>query len=171
MNNKKTIKKMAILAMLLAMGIALKQFYIPVGENLRIYFHFVVNMLVASMFPLGSVVIYAIAEDLIAFFLFPSGPFFPGYTLTAVVSCTIYWIFLHKEINLKNIIFAKASANVFANILLNSLWTSMLYSKGYIYYISKSVVKNLMMLPIEIIIFYLIYKLVKPIIEKFKNGD
>lgn len=169
MNNKKTIKKMAILAMLLAMGIALNQFYIPVGENLRIQFDFVVNMLVASMFPLGSVVVYAIVEDLIAFFLFPSGPFFPGYTLTAALSCTIYWIFLHKEVNLKNIIISKAIVNLCVHVLLNSVWSAMLYSKGYMYYMMKSVVKNITMLPIEIIIFYLIYRLVKPLLNKLSQ--
>ena len=163
-------RKMLILALLMAINIAISFFFIEVGPNLRLYFTFIVNMIVAANFSLPLVITYAIVEDFIAFFLFPSGPFFLGYTLTAVAGCVIYYIFLHKEINLKNIIIAKTLVNVFVNIALNSLWSSMLYSKGYIYYLTKSVVKNLAMLPIEIMLFYTIYKLIKPLLNKYMSN-
>lgn len=156
------------MAMFLALGIALNQPYIQVGENLKIYFYFIVNMIFASIFPLSDVLIYAALEDILSYFLFQSMyPFFPGYTLTAIISCLIYWLFLHKEVNLKNIIICKSIVNLIINVFLGSLWSAMLYSKGYIYYASKSLIKNSLMLPIEIIIFYYVYKLVKPIINKY----
>ena len=168
MNKEMTAKKLTIMAMFLALGIALNQPYIQVGENLQIYFYFIVNMLFASIFSLGDTLIYAVLEDIISFFLFQSMyPFFPGYTVTAMVSCAIYWLFLHKEVNLKNIIISKAIVNLAVNVLLGSLWSSMLYSKGYMYYMVKSLIKNVMMLPIEVIIFYYIYKLIKPLINKY----
>lgn len=168
MNNQKQIRKLAIMAMFLSIGIALNQPYIQVGENLKIYFYFIVNMLFASIFSLKDTIIYATLEDILSFFLFQSMfPFFPGYTLTAIISCSIYWLFLHKEVNLKNVVISKTLVNLGVNVLIGSLWSAMLYSKGYIYYASKSLVKNLTMLPIEIIIFYSVYKLVKPIIKKY----
>lgn len=163
-------RKMLILALLMAINVAISSMFIEVGPNLRLYFTYIVNMIVAANFSLPLVITYAIVEDFIAFFLFPSGPFFLGYTITAVVGCVIYHIFLHKEINLKNIIISKTLVNIFVNIGLNSLWSSMLFSKGYIYYFSKSVVKNLLMLPIEIIVFYTIYKLIKPLLNKYLNN-
>lgn len=163
-------RKMLILALLMAINVAISSIFIEVGPNLRLYFTYIVNMIVAANFSLPLVITYAIVEDFIAFFLFPSGPFFLGYTITAVAGCVIYHIFLHKEINLKNIIISKTLVNIFVNIGLNSLWSSMLFSKGYIYYFSKSVVKNLLMLPIEIIVFYTIYKLVKPLLNKYLNN-
>lgn len=163
-------RKMLILALLMAINVAISSLFIEVGPNLRLYFTYIVNMIVAANFSLPLVITYAIVEDFIAFFLFPSGPFFLGYTITAVVGCVIYHIFLHKEINLKNIIISKTLVNIFVNIGLNSLWSSMLFSKGYIYYFSKSVVKNLLMLPIEIIVFYTIYKLIKPLLNKYLNN-
>ena len=162
-------RKMLILALLMAINVAISSIFIEVGPNLRLYFTYIVNMIVAANFSLPLVITYAIVEDFIAFFLFPSGPFFLGYTITAVAGCVIYHIFLHKEINLKNIIISKTLVNIFVNIGLNSLWSSMLFSKGYIYYFSKSVVKNLLMLPIEIIVFYTIYKLIKPYYTRFVN--
>ena len=87
-------RKMLILALLMAINIAISSFFIEVGPNLRLYFTFIVNMIVAANFSLPLVITYAIVEDFIAFFLFPSGPFFLGYTLTAVAGCVIYYIFL-----------------------------------------------------------------------------
>ena len=163
-------RKMLILALLMAINVAISSLFIEVGPNLRLYFTYIVNMIVAANFSLPLVITYAIVEDFIAFFLFPSGPFFLGYTITAVVGCVIYHIFLHKEINLKNIIISKTLVNIFVNIGLNSLWSSMLFSKGYIYYFSKSVVKNLLMLPIEVMVFYTIYRLLKPLLNKYLNN-
>ena len=163
-------RKMLILALLMAINVAISSLFIEVGPNLRLYFTYIVNMIVAANFSLPLVITYAIVEDFIAFFLFPSGPFFLGYTITAVAGCVIYHIFLHKEINLKNIIISKTLVNIFVNIGLNSLWSSMLFSKGYIYYFSKSVVKNLLMLPIEVMVFYTIYRLLKPLLNKYLNN-
>ena len=154
-------RKLATLSLLLAMQVALSFFFIPVGTNLRIYFTFIIMMFVASEYSLPTVIIYGIAKDLISFFIYPTGPFFIGYTLTTVLSMVIYWIFLHKEVNLLNITLGKLCTNIFANILLNSLWSYILYSKGFLYYVTKSLLKNLLMLPIEIIIFYLLYKFIK----------
>ena len=71
-------RKMLILALLMAINIAISSFFIEVGPNLRLYFTFIVNMIVAANFSLPLVITYAIVEDFIAFFLFPSGPFFLG---------------------------------------------------------------------------------------------
>ena len=163
-------RKMLILALLMAINVAISSLFIEVGPNLRLYFTYIVNMIVAANFSLPLVITYAIVEDFIAFFLFPSGPFFLVYTITSVAGCVIYHIFLHKEINLKNIIISKTLVNIFVNIGLNSLWSSMLFSKGYIYYFSKSVVKNLLMLPIEVMVFYTIYRLLKPLLNKYLNN-
>lgn len=44
----------------------------------------------------------------------------------------------------------------------------MLYSKGYIYYAGKSLIKNTSMLPIEVILLYTIFRLVGPYLERRK---
>ncbi len=44
----------------------------------------------------------------------------------------------------------------------------MLFSKGYYYFLAKSVIKNLSMLPIEIIILVSIFKVILPVVSKLK---
>jgi len=160
-------KKLILLALFMAIQIALDAFYIPVGTNLRIQFTFLVAMLVASIYSYPYVLIYAILEDLIAFFLFPSGVFFPGYTLTAVVSLSIYHFFLYKKIKPLNIAISKLLVNLIANVLINCIWSMMLFDKAYLYFVSKSIVKNIILLPIEIALFIIFFKLIKPLLLKY----
>ena len=96
-----TTKKMAYLALLMALHIFLSFFYIQVSDNLRIYFTFFIVIIVAIAFPLKIALGYAVIEDLIAFFIYPTGPFFIGYTLTAVLSMLIYALVLKKHVNIK----------------------------------------------------------------------
>ena len=160
---------MIILAMFLAINCVISAFYINVGANLKIYFTFIITMIIAAYYPFGIVCIYAIIEDIISFFLFPSGGFFFGYTLTALLSMIIYWLFLHKKVNLLTISLSKLTVNLLANVLLNSVWTYIILNKqkAYLVYAYSSLIKNITMLPIEILIFFSLYTLLKPVLDKY----
>ena len=163
---KKT-RDLALLAILMTLNIVLESIYIPLGNNLNIYFTFFITMLVATLFEYPIVAIYAIVEDLLGFFLFPHGSFFPGYTLTALVGLTIYYIGLHnKEMTYPRVLLTKLTTNILANILLNSLWSAILFSKGYYYYLARSFFKNIILCPLEALLFYLFYKALKPLLDK-----
>ena len=149
MNKTKTL---VLLALLMAIHVILSMFFIQVSDNLRIYFTYLVVMLVAIIFKPSVALTYAIVEDLVAFFLYPTGPFFVGYTLSAFVSMSIYSFFLKDKVDTKRIIIAKTLTNLISNVGLGSLWSAMLYSKGYIFYLTTSLVKNIALLPFEIII-------------------
>lgn len=155
-------KRIIITGLLMSLQIVLGAFVrIPVGENLNIYFTYIIVMITAIILKPTEVLIYAVVEDNLAFFLFPNGTYFPGYTLTAVAGIMIYSAFLNKEVSIRRIILAKTAVNVFVNIALNSVWSAILFSKGYLYYLTASTFKNLIMLPLEILIFIAVYRLVQ----------
>ena len=160
-------RKLSIMAILLAVNVVVSFFYIPVGVNLRIYFTFLITMMIAANYPLPMALLYAFTEDLVSFFVYPTGPFFAGYTLTAVLSMAIYWLFLHKKVDWKRVLAAKASVNILINILLGSLWSYLLYGRGYLYYLGRSLVKNLVLIPVEVLLFLFFYKLVQPLFDKY----
>lgn len=162
-------KKIAIMAILLAVNVAVSFIFIPVGENLRIYFTFLITMIIAANFSFGECVLYAALEDIISFFIYPTGPFFIGYTITAVLSIAIYNLFLYKKVTLARIAISKALVNILINVGLGSLWSKILYSNSFIYYAAKSLLKNIVLLPFEIIAFWLIYKAVQPLFDKYNN--
>ena len=52
------------------------------------------------------------------------------------------------------------------NVLLGSLWSAILYSKGYLYYLSTSAVKNLLYLPVQILLLWLLLRALLPVLHK-----
>jgi predicted Na+-dependent transporter len=52
------------------------------------------------------------------------------------------------------------------NVLLTPLWLNMLYGKGYWFYMSSRLVKNLVLLPLEALILYYILKAILKINQR-----
>lgn len=167
MNNK--LRKICILSILLATNVAISSVYIPITLNLQIEFTFVIMMYIGACYSLPECIIFAILEDLITYFLFQAGrwPFFPGYTLSAVIGVAIYWFFLHKKVSLFNIAVSKTLVNIIVNVGLGSLWNKIMYGNAFLYYAATSIVKNLILLPFEILFFYIIYKALLPVTNKY----
>ena len=92
-------------------------------------------------------------------------PFFPGYTLTAMLSAFIYALFFFRaRISVLRILLCKLVINYGMNVLLGSLWRIILYGKGYLFYVSTSFLKNTILLPIEVLILFLLFSLLlKPL--------
>lgn len=156
----KDVRYLSVMAVFIAVKVLLGSAYIPLSESLQIKFSFLAVCLEASIIgPVAGMVSGAVT-DLVAFMLFPSGPFFPGYTLSAMLGELVYAMFLyHKPITIVRITLAKAFNNYIVNVLIGSIWSACLYSKGYIFYVAKSVVKNTIMLPIEIVMLVIVFNL------------
>ena len=109
--------------------------------------------------------VFGFAEDTINFFIHPTGPYFPGYALTTMLGTMIYALFLYRAkftpVTLAVRVFlAKLFTNIL-NVTLGALWSAILYSKGYYYYMVKSFWKNLVMLPVQaVMLFFLIGALI-----------
>ena len=85
----------------------------------------------ALLGPIPAAVVGALG-DLIGSLLFPTGAYFPGFTLTSALVGLAYGLALHgMKPSWVRVIIAAVSGAVI-NLLLNSLWLSMLYgSKTY----------------------------------------
>ena len=166
---KLSTKKLCILSILLALNVAISSLYIPITPNLHIEFTFIIMMYIAANYSLPECILFAVLEDLLTYFLFQASqwPFFPGYTLSAVAGIVIYYIFLNKKVSILTIAISKTLVNVFINVGLGSLWNKMMYGNAFLYYAATSIVKNIILLPIEIIMFYVIFKALEPITKKY----
>ncbi|MFA5542808.1 MAG: folate family ECF transporter S component, partial [Bacilli bacterium] len=103
------------------------------------------------------------------------GTFFPGYTLSAMLGAFIYSIFLYRtRITVLKIFLAKLTVNVFVNSILGSLWLHiMLYnpeienSKTFIVYLTGGFLKNMILLPFEVVLLVIMFKRIIPISKSF----
>ena len=137
--------------------------FIPVGTNLRVYFTFLVASLGASVYGPVMAVLVGAASDLLGYMIHPSGAFFPGYTLSAMLGGLIYGLLLYRHrITILRLLAARGIINYAVNVLLGSLWSAVLYSKGYYYYFSASIVKNTILLPFEVIAMAALFRLLLP---------
>ena len=163
------IKTISLLGILLGLHIVLSSFYIPVFDNSRIMFTFFIKMLVAIIVGPGYSIIFGFISDIIGHLLLPSGPFFFGYVFTSISSCFIYALCLYnKKLSYSRLIISKLIVNIFCNVILNSLWSYILLSKGYIYYLVQSIIKNILLFPFDILIIVLLFKLLLPVMNKYK---
>lgn len=154
----KDVRFLAFIAMMIALKIVVGFVRIPVSENLRITVTFIVIALEATIVgPVAGIVSAAVCDNL-SFMLFPDGAYFPGYTLTAMLGSLTYALLLYqKRISVVRLTIAKIINNYLINVLIGSLWSSMLYGKAYIVYASTSFVKNTILLPIEVLLLVIIF--------------
>lgn len=157
------------MAAMIAMKTVVSFWYIPVGENLRVSLSFLLVALEAAILGPAAGMVSGFVTDIVSFMIAPSGPFFFGYTLTAMLGSLCYSLLLYqKKITLSRIAIAKTLANYLVNVLLGSCWSAMLYSKGYYYYFVKSLFKNTILLPFEIAALFALFKLLMPYLKKKK---
>ncbi|MBQ6001033.1 MAG: folate family ECF transporter S component [Clostridia bacterium] len=163
----KDLRLLVLAALLVAGRVAITSFYIMVGENLKISFGFFLNALGSLIYGPFIGLLTGFATDILGFLLHPmGGAFFPGYTLTAMLGSFVYALFFFRaRITVRRIVLCKLTVNLLVNVGLNCLWSAMLYSKGYFYYLAKSLTKNLLMLPIEILILLVFFRVMLPVVS------
>jgi ECF transporter S component (folate family) len=148
--------------MLLALKVVLGMFTLNVSPVLKIGFSFLPVAAAGMLFgPLAGGMVGALG-DIVSYFISPTGPYFPGFTLNAFLAGFLYGLFLYK----KNVTFvrtfcAKASVTVCVSFLLNPLWLSVLYSKAFFVILSARIVTNLILLPIDVLLLFGLLKTMK----------
>lgn len=164
-----SVRMLAVCAMFIAMRIAIGALFIPVGENLRVYFTYAVTALGASVYGPLMALAEGFVSDILGYFIAPSGGFFPGYTLSAMLGSVTYALFFYRQRqSFVRIFLCRMVINVVVNILIGSVWSAVLYGKGYVYYLGKSVVKNLLLLPAEAVVMYTVFRTVNPLLKRMK---
>lgn len=136
MNRKKqeeALFTLTCLALLTAIQVVLARFaIIPLmGGNVRFSISFIPVVIAARRFGvLPAMAVYGLG-DFIGAIAFPTtGAYFPGFTLTAVISAFIFGIFLSKKVSLARIVGSVVCSQVFCSMLLNSFWLWWLSKNG-----------------------------------------
>lgn len=168
----RSTKWLALMAIFLALRIVVSRFSVPVAENLNISFSFVLVAFAGALFGPTAGMLFAAAEDILEFLLFPSPyGFFAGYTLSAMLGCLSYSLFLYDQhISILKITAAKAVSSFLVNVLLGSYWTYLLLgkSKAYLFYMTKSLVKNGVFFVFQVLVLILLFNLLIPYLSRHR---
>lgn len=154
-------------ALMVAACIVLGHFSIPIHESLKVSWGFLARSLCALVCGPVMAPLFGLVEDTLSFILSSKGaPYFPGYALTTMLGTLIYALcFYRARITLLRIVIAKLATNVM-NVFLGSVWSAVLYSRGYVYYMVTSLWKNALMLPVQIIMLAALFSALLPILHR-----
>lgn len=168
-------KKMILAAMLLALLIVLSRFLSIKTPILVISLSFVPIMMCAIWLgPKYSLAIAALG-DLIGAILFPFGAYFPGYTLSQLLTGLIYGLFLYKKPGqemsdgkfLIRLIISSVLVLGLIGVLLTSLWAHITSGKAYVAVMAGRITTQAIMLPIQVVTIFVLEKLTRPITKKY----
>lgn len=174
-------KKIILTAILLAMLIILSRFLSIKTPITKISFAFVPTMLCAIWLGPKWTVLLNVLGDVIGATLFPTGPYFIGYTISTAIAGLIYGLLLYKKeentfTNKEFIIRVSISVilvTIIVNMGLNTLWTSITSGKAFKVLFATRVVKQLIMVPIHIFVILFIEKMLRNYFDKYirSNND
>lgn len=168
------IRKNILSAMLLAILIISTRF-ISIKTNIFVIsFSFIPIMMSAIWLGPKYSTGISMLGDLLGAILFPFGPYFPGFTISAGISGFIYGIFLYNKgnkMNKVNLIIRLILSSIivlgFVNIFVTSFWINILYKKAYLAVVTSRIVLQVIMCPIQIIIIYILENFSRPFMEKY----
>ena len=165
------LRKLAFAALICAITVVLDGVVkLPLGPFTReVKVTFFVIALGCSVYGPVWAALMAVVVDTLSFFLFPTGyAYFPGYMLTEIIVSLFYCLFFYRnKITVTRIFMAKLCANV-THVVLNSLWSMMMMGKAYLYYFWSGLVKNAILLPIEVLVLAAFFAAVIPFFAKVK---
>jgi len=157
-----SVRLLVIVALLTAVQIVISRFFSISLWNLKIGFGFVPVMLAGMLFgPLAGGLVGGLS-DFIGAILFPIGPYFPGFTLTAALTGAMFGWVLHKRQSFGRVCGVVLFNQLVLGLLVNSLWISVLYGSPYFGLLLTRLVQYAILVPVEVIITWFALRILSP---------
>ncbi|MBQ8802045.1 MAG: folate family ECF transporter S component [Tyzzerella sp.] len=155
----KNLNTLVMTALLIAVGIVLGYFSIQITDTTKIGVSFVATQLTATLFgPVVGGIMGGVA-DILKFIIKPTGAFFWGWTFNAILGPVIYGIMLYKKrLTLARILISKIVVAIVVNMFFGCLWSSMLYGKAFWVLMGTKAIQQVIQVPIQSIIFWMVVK-------------
>ena len=169
-------KTLTIGAMLTAIGIILGFFKIPINKIIEIRFGSLPIALGGMLFGPAVAGVIGALTDIGGYLIKPTGPFFPGFTISNIVSGIIFGLFLYKKkCSFVRILIAELVNTLIVGILMNSYWLYIMYfpkdftanlvlgshiieMSGFVAVIGSRLIKEIVMIPILSVFIYVVIK-------------
>ena len=166
-NNKFTTETLVITAFMIALSVVFSKLLSINMSFLRIGFGFLPIAVLAILYgPLIAAIGYGVA-DLLGAWLLPTGTFFPGFTVSAVLTGLIFgWILYKKEVTILRAFIASALVCLVVNLLLNTWWLTFIIGKGFKVLLASRAIKEAVAIPIMT---FVIVAVDKTVIKAVRN--
>lgn len=144
---------MTTCAMLLGIAVILGFFKIPISDVAEIRLQFLPVACTGMLFGPAIGGIVGGLTDVLGFLVKPTGPYFPGFTITGIVQGVLYGLILYKKTpSIKRIIAAQLLDTLIISLCLNTVCLSILYGQGIMAVLGARIIKTLIMFPINVLL-------------------
>ncbi|MBP0963173.1 MAG: folate family ECF transporter S component [Oscillospiraceae bacterium] len=158
-----SLRLMVVVALLTAMQIIFSRLLSYSVWNMKIGLAFVPVMLAGMVFgPLAGALVGGLS-DFIGALLFPIGPYFPGFTLTAALTGAMFGWVLHKRQHFGRVCGVVLFNQLVLGLLVNSFWISVLYGSSYTGLLLSRLLQYAILVPIEVIITWIFVRALTPV--------
>lgn len=169
MHTKISAKSVSVIGVLVAMEMILSRFLSIHTWNLKIGFNFVPIALAGIFYgPVAAGLVAAIG-DAFGALLFPVGPYFPGFTLTAFLTGVVFGLFLKKNQSVKNIVCSVLIVQLIISQCINTYWISFLYGSSYMMLFATRIYQTIAMSVVQIVCILLVTKKLVPALRRNEN--
>ena len=174
MKRQVNVKRLTRVAILLAIEIVLSRFCSISTPIAKIGFAFLPLSIIAMLYGPLYAGFAGAAADFIGAMLFPIGAFFPGFTLTALLTGVTYGLLLHEhEKSTSRIVASTLISQLVFSLGLNTVWLWMITGRGYMAILPTRVAQCVVMIPIQIVAMGIVGKkleLAKPYLLHARMG-
>ncbi len=173
----KDTKMLVVAALMIALRVALKSVFIPLGPQLNINIATLANALGAMIYGPVVAIPAAIVSDTLGYLVAPNGAYFLPFVLTEIAGSVIYaLLFYRAKLSATRVVIARFAICFFVNVLMQTAIFSWQYAylgnpekaKEQIVgmFTIARVFKNLYMFPIESVVITLFLKVLVPITRR-----
>ena len=155
---KQRVRLLAHLALLVALEVVLSRFLSISTPYNKISFAFVPLALAGSLYGPWAGLAVGGVSDLLGATLFPSGPFFPGFTLTTALKGLVFGLCLRngRSGSWKAITLAVCLNAVVLSLCLNTLWIHLLYGAPVSQLLLSRMVQEMLVIPLQCVVLRLV---------------
>lgn len=152
----KTVKGISLSAMLIAISCVLSFFKIGITTNVNVTLFFLpISVAALLLGPVPAIAVGGIA-DLLGCLIRPTGPYFPGFTVNAMLTGLIYGIFFYKKsVRLWRIILSRLAIMITVDLVLTPFWLHILYGTPLVWaFWVERFIKCAIVCPIETVLIF-----------------
>lgn len=148
---KFSTKTIVIIGAMTALSIVFSRFLSISSWNTKIGFGFA-PIALTGMFlgPVPGLIVGALS-DFIGAILFPSGAYFPGFTLTSALTGLVFGLFLHRDRSVVKTLTAVLINQIVMSLTLNTLWISILSGSPFTALLATRGIQCLIVGPVQFI--------------------
>lgn len=151
----KSLRNLVMAALLMSIGIVVNFFTIPITSVMRLSLGFLVTAMIGMLFgPIVGGMCGGIG-DIINYLIIPNGPYFPGFTISGILAGILYGVILYnRKVTIVRCVLVNIIITIIIDIFLNTFWLSLLYGKGFNALLTLRVFKDIIIIPLKVIIMY-----------------